>query len=42
MRWLDAILCPLAAAAEHYGATVMIAVITGIAFGGGAAPAGVS
>ncbi|MCA9609511.1 MAG: hypothetical protein KC619_28125 [Myxococcales bacterium] len=34
MAWLDAILCPLAAAAEHYGATVMIAVIAGIAFGG--------
>lgn len=34
MGWLDAILCPLAAAAEHYGATLMIAVISGIAFGG--------
>lgn len=34
MRWLDALLCPLAAVAEYYGATVMIAVITGIAFGG--------
>jgi len=34
MRWLDAILCPLAAAAEHYGATLMIAVIAGISVGG--------
>ncbi|MCB9593020.1 MAG: hypothetical protein H6719_09835 [Sandaracinaceae bacterium] len=34
MGWLDAILCPLAAAAEHYGATLMIAVISGVAFGG--------